>query len=163
MHSLFILLLKMSTTYLMLYFCLLHYYSSYSCVFMVALSYWWMCLHTYRSSWRYKLTVKWGLWERLLWKVNTSFFVLFSLKSRLSHSRKPFVPGLTHIVLSSSRHACPAALDLCLISLAANKAWSHLSYPQLVPSLEIHQACSGAAKAWYLKSLLPNRFVNRAD
>lgn len=110
----------MMTTFLILSFCLLHYYSSYSCVFMVALSYWQMCLHTYRSSWRYKLTVKWGLWERLLGKTNPSLFAFFSLTSRLSRSRKPFVPGLSHLLLSSSRHACAAALDLWLLSLAAS-------------------------------------------
>lgn len=50
-----------------------------------------MCLHTYRPSWRYKLTVKWRIWERLLRKASTSFFVLFFLASGLSHSRKPFL------------------------------------------------------------------------
>lgn len=50
-----------------------------------------MCLHTYKSSWRYKLTVKWRIWERNLRKASTSFFALFSLVSWLSHSRKPFL------------------------------------------------------------------------
>jgi len=76
----------------------------------------------------------------------------------LSHSVKLFVPGLSHI-LSSSRHAYAAALDLCLLPLATGKAQAHVPCPHLVPRLETHKAFSGAAKGCYLKSFLPSRFV----
>lgn len=97
---------------------------------MVALSYWWICLHTYRPSWRHKLTAKWNLWERLLRKVTTLFFVLFCLKSRFSHSRKAFILVLSSFILQTCL-CCGARLAPALLGCWQGSGPSALSFSAL--------------------------------